>query len=92
MRGAAKLDPLTVKLCPADGVPAVVAKADSVPVRETKGAGAPTVPETGFVTVLLPALTVTLPDKSPCAADAAIRTITVAFTAPLVGEIIASVV
>ena len=92
MRGAAKLDPLTVKLCPADGVPAVVTKADSVPVTETEGAGAPTVPETGFVTVLLPALTVTSPPSDPIEAPAAIRTLTVAFTPPLVGAMVPVVV
>ena len=83
-----RLLPLTEKVCTADGVPAVVVNPEKVPERATEGAGAPTVPEIGLVSLLLPALTDTSPPKLPWVAVAAIRTLTVAFTPPLVGAMV----
>ena len=78
--------PLTEKFCAADAVPAVVTNPDKVPEIATKGAGALTVPEICLATgVPLPARTETFPLKDPMETFAAIRTLTVVFTAPFVG-------
>lgn len=83
--------PLTEKVCAADAVPAVVTNPDKVPEIATEGAGAPTVPEISLVTgEPLPARTETSPLSDPIAALAAIRTLTVAFTPPLVGAMVPS--
>ena len=90
MRAPVRLLPLTEKFCAADAVPAVVTNPDKVPAIATEGAGALTMPEIGFITgVLLPTPTETSPLKGPSGAAAAIRTLTMAFTAPLEGEIVA---
>ena len=84
-----RLLPLTENVCAADAVPAVVSNPDKVPEIATEGAGAPTVPEISLVTgVPLPARTETSPPSDPIEAPPAIRTLTVAFTAPLVGAIV----
>lgn len=88
LRLPVRLLPLTEKVCSADGVPAVVVNPEKVPEIATEGAVAPTVPEIGLVSLLLPALTDTSPLKFPSVAVAATRTRTVAVTAPLVGAIV----
>ena len=81
--------PLTENVCAADAVPAVVTNPDKVPETATEGAGAPTVPEISLVAgVPLPARTEMSPPKDPTEALAAILTLTVAFTAPLVGAMV----
>lgn len=81
-----RLLPLTEKFCASDAVPAVVTNPDKVPEIATKGAGALTVPEICLATgVPLPARTETFPLKDPMETFAAIRTLTVVFTAPFVG-------
>ena len=86
-----RLLPLTENVCAADAVPAVVSNPDKVPEIATEGAGARTVPEISLVTgEPLPARTETSPLSDPIAALAAIRTLTVAFTPPLVGAIFPS--
>ena len=86
-----RLVPLTETFWADEGVPAVVVNPDKVAEIETEGAAAPTVPEIGLVSLLLPTLTDTSPPKSPWVAFAAIRTLTVAFTPPLVGTMVPEV-
>jgi hypothetical protein len=69
--------PLTVKVCGAEAVPAVVLKADNVPVVVTDGGGT-TVPLTATVWLVAPVLdTVILPEAAPTGAVALMRTETV---------------
>jgi hypothetical protein len=69
-----KFAPLTVKVCAAEAVPAVVLKAASVSVTVTEGAGI-TVPLTATVLLLAPLLdTVMLPVGEPTLAEAERRT------------------
>ena len=69
-----KFAPLTVKVCGAEAVPAVVLNAASVPVVVTDGGGT-TVPLTATVRLVAPVLdTVILPETAPAGAVALMRT------------------
>ena len=72
-----KFAPLTVKVCGAEAVPAVVLKADNVPVVVTDGGGT-TAPVRATVRLVAPALdTMMLPETAPAGAVALMRTETV---------------
>ena len=69
-----KFAPLTVKVCTAEAVPAVVLKADNVPVVVTDGGGT-TAPVRATVRLVAPVLdTVMLPEAEPTGAVALMRT------------------
>ena len=66
--------PLTVKVCTAEAVPAVVLKADNVPVVVTDGGGT-TAPVRATVRLVAPVLdTMMLPETAPAGAVALMRT------------------